>query len=66
MPQRIRGSFDPIERYIGEVVIHGSPQRVLDCIEELRAEAALEYLMCAPLSHETFLTFTDKVLPQLP
>ncbi len=64
-PQRIPGSYDPVVRYTDEVVIHGSPERVLDRIEALRSEASLDYLMCAPLSHETFLHFTDKVLPQL-
>jgi alkanesulfonate monooxygenase SsuD/methylene tetrahydromethanopterin reductase-like flavin-dependent oxidoreductase (luciferase family) len=64
-PDREPGSYDPVDRYIEEVVIHGSPARVLDRIETLRSEASLDYLMCAPLSHQSFLRFTEKVLPQL-
>jgi hypothetical protein len=31
----------------------------------LREEMFLEYLLCAPLSQESFTLFTDKVLPRL-
>ncbi len=31
----------------------------------LREEIHLDYIIGAPLSHETFMSFTDKVLPQL-
>jgi len=51
------------ERYLASAVIHGSPERVIDQIERLRAELPLDYLMCVPLSHSSFLTFTDKVMP---
>ena len=47
------------------MIIHGSPERVADRIAELRESIGLEYLMCAPLSHESFTLFTDKVLPKL-
>lgn len=56
---------DPIERYVNEVVIHGSPERVLDQLLQLREEIPLEYLLANPLSHETFVLFTEKVLPKL-
>lgn len=52
-----------IERYIRSVVIHGSPKRVIDQIEELREKMALDYLMVAPLSHSSFMLFTERVLP---
>jgi alkanesulfonate monooxygenase SsuD/methylene tetrahydromethanopterin reductase-like flavin-dependent oxidoreductase (luciferase family) len=58
--------MDPVtqtERYINSVVIHGSPERVIDQIERLREEMYLEYLMIAPLSHSSFMTFTEKVMP---
>lgn len=57
--------IDPVERYMNEVVIRGTPDRVLDKIIELRESIGLEYLMCAPLSHQSFMLFTDKVLPEL-
>jgi alkanesulfonate monooxygenase SsuD/methylene tetrahydromethanopterin reductase-like flavin-dependent oxidoreductase (luciferase family) len=56
---------DPVERYMNEVVIRGTPDRVIDKIAELRETIGLDYLMCAPLSHQSFMLFTDKVLPKL-
>ncbi|MBM3218187.1 MAG: LLM class flavin-dependent oxidoreductase [Candidatus Rokubacteria bacterium] len=56
---------DPVERYMNDVIIHGTPDRVLDTIAELRETIGLDYLMCAPLSHKSFMLFTDKVLPKL-
>lgn len=52
-----------IERYIGSVALHGCPARVIDQIERLREEMYLEYLMIAPLSHSSFIEFTEKVMP---
>jgi alkanesulfonate monooxygenase SsuD/methylene tetrahydromethanopterin reductase-like flavin-dependent oxidoreductase (luciferase family) len=54
-----------VERYVNEVAIHGCPERVVDQIQALRAQIGLDYLMCAPLSHESFMLFTDRVLPKL-
>ncbi|HKV53538.1 MAG TPA: LLM class flavin-dependent oxidoreductase [Candidatus Binataceae bacterium] len=59
------GEGDPVRRYVDSVVIHGTPERVVDEIVRLREEAHLDYLIGAPLSHSTFLSFTDKVLPRL-
>jgi len=56
---------DPVERYMNDVVIRGTPERVLDTITELRETIGLDYLMCAPLSHQSFMLFTEKVLPKL-
>jgi alkanesulfonate monooxygenase SsuD/methylene tetrahydromethanopterin reductase-like flavin-dependent oxidoreductase (luciferase family) len=56
---------DPVERYMNEVVVRGTPDRVTDKLIELRESIGLDYLMCAPLSQETFTLFTDKVLPKL-
>src|ERR1039458_9596144 len=52
-----------IERYVDSVVIHGSPERVIDQIEKLREQMHLDYLMAAPLSHSSFMMFTEKVVP---
>ncbi|MGH7803750.1 MAG: LLM class flavin-dependent oxidoreductase, partial [Candidatus Binatia bacterium] len=54
---------DPVERYLNGVVLYGTPESLVDEIAQLRAEMNLEYLMCAPLSHESFTLFTDEVLP---
>jgi alkanesulfonate monooxygenase SsuD/methylene tetrahydromethanopterin reductase-like flavin-dependent oxidoreductase (luciferase family) len=56
---------DPVERYMNDVVIRGTPERVLDKLAELRETIGLDYLMCAPLSHQSFVLFTEKVLPKL-
>jgi alkanesulfonate monooxygenase SsuD/methylene tetrahydromethanopterin reductase-like flavin-dependent oxidoreductase (luciferase family) len=53
-----------LERYISSCVIHGRPERVIDQIERLRSEMYLDYLMIAPLSHTSFMMFTEKVLPR--
>jgi alkanesulfonate monooxygenase SsuD/methylene tetrahydromethanopterin reductase-like flavin-dependent oxidoreductase (luciferase family) len=57
---------DPIQRYLDEVILHGTPDKVGDEILRLREEIALDYLLCAPLSHESFMLLTEKVLPRLP
>jgi alkanesulfonate monooxygenase SsuD/methylene tetrahydromethanopterin reductase-like flavin-dependent oxidoreductase (luciferase family) len=53
------------ERYLSSVVIHGCPGRVREQIAQLREEMHMDYLMCVPLSHESFLNFTEHVLPDL-
>ncbi len=61
-------SEDPgvvIDRYVDETTIHGTPEMVVDKILALREEIGLEYLMCNPFSHESFMLFTEKVLPKL-
>ncbi len=56
---------DPVQRYLDEVIIHGTPDAVVDQILRLREEIGLEYLLCAPLSYESFMLLTEKVLPRL-
>ena len=56
---------NPLDWYVDSVVIHGTPERVADRIARIRDDSGFEYVIGAPLSHETFLAFTDKVLPKL-
>ena len=56
-------SVDPVEQYVNEVVICGTPEKVIDDLQELGETLPLEYLMCTPLSHASFELFTEKVLP---
>jgi alkanesulfonate monooxygenase SsuD/methylene tetrahydromethanopterin reductase-like flavin-dependent oxidoreductase (luciferase family) len=56
---------DPVARYVNNVIIHGTWQSVVDQILSLRETAQLNYLLCAPLSQESFAQLTDKVLPRL-
>ena len=60
-----RAGRDPVQRYLDEVIIHGTPDAVLDEIARLREEIGLDYLLCAPLSHETFTLLTERILPRL-
>ena len=55
--------LDPVERYVDQVIVWGSPAKVIDDLERLREEIPLGYLMAAPLSNETFNLFTDQVMP---
>jgi alkanesulfonate monooxygenase SsuD/methylene tetrahydromethanopterin reductase-like flavin-dependent oxidoreductase (luciferase family) len=57
---------DPVQRYLDEVILHGTPDAVLDQIIGLREEIGLDYLLCAPLSHETFTLLTERIVPRLP
>jgi alkanesulfonate monooxygenase SsuD/methylene tetrahydromethanopterin reductase-like flavin-dependent oxidoreductase (luciferase family) len=59
------GDADPVERYVNEVIVHGEPQSVIDQVLALKESAQLNYLLCAPLSQESFELLTDKVLPAL-
>lgn len=56
---------DPVARYLDDVVLYGTPDRLVDRLAQLREEMFLDYLLCAPLSHSSFTLFTDKVLPRL-
>lgn len=56
---------DPVERYVNQVMVHGTPESVTDQLLELRDRLPMNYLLAAPLSHESFTLFTTKVLPKL-
>jgi alkanesulfonate monooxygenase SsuD/methylene tetrahydromethanopterin reductase-like flavin-dependent oxidoreductase (luciferase family) len=64
-PKLFSDGRDPVQRYVDSVVVHGTPERVVAELARLQEEIHLDYLIGAPLSHETFLSFTDKVLPKL-
>jgi alkanesulfonate monooxygenase SsuD/methylene tetrahydromethanopterin reductase-like flavin-dependent oxidoreductase (luciferase family) len=66
----MQGSFtpagiDPVQRYLDEVILHGTPDKVGNEILRLRDEIGLDYLLCAPLSHQSFMLLTEKVLPRI-
>ena len=54
-----------VNRYIDEVIIHGSPSKVIDKLHELNETISLDYLLASILSHESFIRLTDEVLPNL-
>ena len=55
----------PDDFYMKEVILHGTPEDVVDQIHDLRETAQLNYLLAAPLSRETFKLLTDKVVPKV-
>jgi alkanesulfonate monooxygenase SsuD/methylene tetrahydromethanopterin reductase-like flavin-dependent oxidoreductase (luciferase family) len=57
--------LDPVEHYLRDVVVHGTPDAVLDQLEKLRSEMFLSSLLIAPLSEGSFRLFTERVLPRL-
>ena len=59
------GAKDPVDRYVEEVILHGTPESIVDQVLALKDSAQMNYLMCAPLSQESFDLLTDKVLPKL-
>ncbi|MDH4144295.1 MAG: LLM class flavin-dependent oxidoreductase [Acidimicrobiia bacterium] len=61
----VRVVEDPIQRYVDDVIIWGTPERVADRLLELEETMPLRYLLAAPLSHATFLALTDEVIPRL-
>ena len=61
----VAAPVDPVERYLDGVVLWGTPDAIVDEIGRLREEMFLGYLLCAPLSHESFVLFTDAVLPRI-
>jgi alkanesulfonate monooxygenase SsuD/methylene tetrahydromethanopterin reductase-like flavin-dependent oxidoreductase (luciferase family) len=59
------GERDPVQRYIDDVILWGSPERVADLLIQYEEENKLNYLLCSPLSQQTFGLFNDEVLPRL-
>ena len=57
--------IDPVDHYLSDVVIHGSPERVVDTLLRLEEEIPLDYLLLSPLSEKTFALFTERVLPHV-
>ena len=55
----------PLSGYVADVVVWGTPDEVVDQLQELRETISLDYVMAAPLSHATFELFTEKVMPKL-
>lgn len=63
--QRTFGGKDPIDYYLDDVMIHGSPDSVAEQILSFGERIGMTYLMVAPLSARSFRLMTDKVLPRI-
>ena len=59
------GGMHPVDFYMQEVILHGTPDDVVDQIHALEQIAQLNYLMAAPLSRDTFKYLTDDVVPRI-
>ena len=55
---------DRVDRYVDEVIVHGSPAKVVEKLRSLQEEQGIDYLLASLLSHETFMRLTDEVLPE--
>ena len=62
-PRNQMAPEDRIDRYVNQVVIHGSAAKVIDQLEQLREEIDLDYLIASPFSHDSFMRFTRDVMP---
>ena len=56
---------DPVEQYMKDIILYGTPEQIVDKIQRLEEEMHLGYLLCAPLSQSSFTLFTEQVLPKL-
>jgi alkanesulfonate monooxygenase SsuD/methylene tetrahydromethanopterin reductase-like flavin-dependent oxidoreductase (luciferase family) len=65
MPPRTYDGKEPAQHYVDSVIVHGTPDAVLDKIARLKDEVGLNYLMCAPLSRESFTLLAEQVVPRL-
>jgi alkanesulfonate monooxygenase SsuD/methylene tetrahydromethanopterin reductase-like flavin-dependent oxidoreductase (luciferase family) len=54
-----------LKHYVESVVIHGTPDMVTEKLSRLREGIGLDYVIAAPLSHQTFVLLTERVLPNL-
>lgn len=59
------GGKDPIDYYLDDVMIHGTPESVVDQLLAFGDEIGMTYLMAAPMSGRSFRLLTDKVLPRV-
>jgi alkanesulfonate monooxygenase SsuD/methylene tetrahydromethanopterin reductase-like flavin-dependent oxidoreductase (luciferase family) len=62
---RTYGGKEPIQHYVEDVILHGTPAAVREQIARLQEEIGLDYLMCAPLSRDSFRLLADEVVPRL-
>jgi len=59
------GGKDPVDFYLDDVMIHGTPESVIDQIQSFGEQIGMNYLMAAPMSGRSFRLLTDKVLPRI-
>jgi alkanesulfonate monooxygenase SsuD/methylene tetrahydromethanopterin reductase-like flavin-dependent oxidoreductase (luciferase family) len=65
MPPRNYDGKEPAQHYVDSVILHGTPDSIVDKVAKLKETVGLNYLMCAPLSRDSFRLLADKVVPKL-
>ncbi len=65
MPPRNFECKEPAQHYVDSVILHGTPEALVDKVAELKETVGLDYLVCAPLSRDSFRLLADKVVPKL-
>jgi alkanesulfonate monooxygenase SsuD/methylene tetrahydromethanopterin reductase-like flavin-dependent oxidoreductase (luciferase family) len=65
MSPRTYDGKEPAQHYVDSVILHGTPEALIDKVAELQETIGLNYLMCAPLSRDSFRLLADKVVPKL-
>ena len=56
---------DPVSRHVDDVIVWGCPERVANELIRFREEKQLGYLLCSPLSDQSFTLFNEAVIPSL-
>ena len=56
---------EPQDHYMDDVIVYGTPERVVEQFKEMEQSMPLDYLLLSPLSEKTFDLFTERVLPEL-
>ncbi|MEM7018430.1 MAG: LLM class flavin-dependent oxidoreductase [Pseudomonadota bacterium] len=59
------GEVHPVERYVNDIILWGSPETVADKLLQYEAENKMNYLLCSPLSNQSFELFNEEVLPRI-
>jgi len=65
MQKKVGEADNPIARYVNDVILWGCPERVADLIIQYEEEKKLNYLLCSPLSNQSFTLFNDGVLRRI-
>lgn len=55
----------PVDRYVNDIILWGSPEKVVDELLRYESDHELGNLIIAPLSRQSFDLFTESVLPQV-
>ena len=56
---------NPVGRYVNDVILWGCPERVADLLIQYEEEKKLNYLLCSPLSNQSFHLFNEEVLKRI-